>query len=401
MGRRLRAALLTVAILFAVVSAAAPLVYATPTDDPPEITAPDPEPTPNPDPDPDPTPTPNPDPDPTPTPNPDPDPTPTPDLEPDPGPTPGPTEPVYPDAPAQGQSQTEELPSAQIADDLRLSFLSIDCGELVPAFSPDVYQYTVYITPEQEERSCSVEANPMDERASVVYEGPLTIETSDIVRTITVFDDVAETVYTITVHIITAGELLVDGVYYAVSDTPDLASLPGQFTAGEVVIDGEKRTAAQSADGQLLLIQYSSQTPGAWPLWYRCDLSTGKQYPVDIVETEGKRYIRISSGESVFYGSDNGEASFFIYDEKTGEWLYRTGRYETLAVQPAPEVIEKRVTTWPIIVLLGLWAVAATAGAIVYAKRNRKRREENCYWLHLTDEDAVELREIPMEENRK
>ena len=60
-----------------------------------------------------------------------------------------------------GDGQTEET-TPENAIDTRLWGLSISCGTFVPEFSSDIYEYTVYVTKDQEEKSCEIIAEPVD-----------------------------------------------------------------------------------------------------------------------------------------------------------------------------------------------------------------------------------------------
>lgn len=55
--------------------------------------------------------------------------------------------------------------------DASLRSISIACGELYPAFDPQIYEYTVYVTAEQSEKSCAITAVPSDSYSSVSVSG--------------------------------------------------------------------------------------------------------------------------------------------------------------------------------------------------------------------------------------
>lgn len=100
----------------------------------------------------------------------------------------------------------------------RLSMLTMNCGNLVPEFSPDIYEYTVYVTKDQENKNCGTSAESVDQTADISAEGPLEFTDEDVVKTITVTATNGEQAqYTITVHIIRDTELLINNKVYTIS----------------------------------------------------------------------------------------------------------------------------------------------------------------------------------------
>ncbi len=339
---------------------------------------------------------------------PDPVPPPTPE-EPDPVPPPVPEEPEVP-TPSVPEEETAPVippveeegngggdvawqePAAEAVT--TLSDLHIACGDLVPVFSPDHYEYTVYVTADQVNRSCEIEAVPQDPAAQVSVTGPDSFDKKEITRTVTVSNGGSETKYTITVHVLGAAELLLDGVLYAASNTPDVDALPENFTAGTFRIGEQDVSMVQSGDGQLLLAQFVSQTDGAVPYWYRYDAQAGKFFPVKIVEHGTKKYVQIAAGKDMLYGSQDGQGVYYVYDQQTGEWLYQTGAHKGLALQP-----EKRnapMLVWVGLIVAVVWAVLATVlGCWMYQrnKKNAAKKEEQIYFRpHFTavDDETIQ-----------
>ena len=102
--------------------------------------------------------------------------------------------------------------------DTRLSQLSIACGSLTPEFSPDVYDYQVYVTKEQTSRDCKTSVKLKDSTAKVTAEGPAEFQDSDVEKKITVTASGGEkSVYTIKVHIVQDNEILEEGRLYQVA----------------------------------------------------------------------------------------------------------------------------------------------------------------------------------------
>ena len=269
------------------------------------------------------------------------------------------------------------------AVDTRLRSMSIVCGELHPAFSPDVYSYTVYVTPDQAERSCLVDCTVMDSQAKVTAEGPSSVGRTDVVRKMVVTGGSSRSEYTIIVHVLTFREFIEDNVLFTMTDRPSTRTLPGAFTVGQITMYGEKVTAAQSTDGQLVLVQYLPQSDGPEPVWYRYEASTKKLYPVSVVTRNRQQYIQVSQGGDLLYGSENGIGRFYVYNEETKELEYQTGSYDELTVQPTPIIINKGFPAWPLTVVLGIWALGVT-GALLYFRKHNKAEQQNTMYFRPT-----------------
>ncbi len=268
-----------------------------------------------------------------------------------------------------GEESYEEPASAV---DTSLESLNIACGQLVPEFAPDVYEYTVYVTAEQKEKSCAVDAVAKDTEAQIAVTGPESFDKEDVTRTVTVSGGDSETSYTIKVHLVGPTELLLDGVFYTVSDTPDLSELPEKFISGKLEIFGEELSVAQSGDGQLVLVQFISQQEGKKPLWYRYDNKAEELVPVKIVEYDGTKYVQIAKGKDLLYGVQDGQGCYYAYDQKTGEWLYQTGGCKALPLQREKKTVPPLI--WVGTIVAVVWALAATA-VVWYISRKYKKNE--------------------------
>lgn len=264
--------------------------------------------------------------------------------------------------------------------DIRLSYLSIECGELRPAFSPDVYSYTVYVTADQENRSCRILCDTISHDARVEAEGSQTVGSTDVVRKIRVAGGGRYAEYTVVVHVLTFRERLWDGQLYSITDRPNTSMLPGTFTVGQITINGEKVSAAQSTDGQLLLVQFTSQADGTGSYWYRYEQDRRQMYPVSIVEIDREHYIRVDEGNTLLYGSEAGVGTFYVYDPNTGEITYQTKDYDELSVNLIPTVIEKTFPGWPVTIALIAWGVLATAAAFYLLRRSRHSKKKSVYF---------------------
>ena len=275
---------------------------------------------------------------------------------------------------------TENPPPTPASVDLRLSWLQIACGDLRPAFSPDVYSYTVYVTPGQENRSCFITCDTVDRNARVEAEGPQSVGRSDIVRKVRVAGGGRYAEYTIVVHVLTFRERMKDGVLYAITDRPDVSALPGTFTVGHITMDGERVTAAQSTDGQMLMVQFTSQPYGSESMWFRYETSSRKLYPASVVEVNRDKYILVDEGKQLLYGSEAGVGTLYVYDPETRQMIFQTKDYDELTVQMIPTVFEKTSPRWPVTIVLGVWALLATA-AVYFLVRRSKREKKNSFYF--------------------
>lgn len=201
--------------------------------------------------------------------------------------------------------------------DTRLSALSINCGSLVPEFSPDVYEYRVYVTKEQEIKNCGTSAEAMLDSASITAEGPLEFSDKDIEKKITVTGtDGEKSEYVIKVHIVGNKEILSDGKLYKMTDIKELSLLPAGFEKKKVKISNEEIVAARSRDNNILLLQYYNELDENDIKWYRFDSKNESFYPIEIREINGEKYLILSSGKEFIYGNSNGKEGYYVYNQE-------------------------------------------------------------------------------------
>ncbi len=275
----------------------------------------------------------------------------------------------------------KEASSQPVASvDTRLSYLSIECGELYPAFSPNIYAYTVYVTPEQENRSCRILCDTVSKEATVKTDGAQTVGHTDVVRKVRVSGGGRYSDYTIIVHVMTFREFLLDGELYSMTDRPNPKNLPGTYTVGQMTMFGEKVTAAQSTDGQLILVQYLAQSEEKEPVWYRYEPTIRKLYPVSVVTRNKVDYLMVDEGHQLLYGSDAGVGTYYVYDKETGELVFQSQNISELTVTPAPIVIDQSFHTWPLTIFLGLWAIGASVAVYLFYRRRKLEKANTMYF---------------------
>lgn len=216
----------------------------------------------------------------------------------------------------------EDVSEATI--DTRLWGLSISCGSLVPEFSSDIYEYTVYVNKDQENKSCEIIAEPVDDAAEIRIEGPDTFSDEDVERKITLTGTAGEkTEYVIKVHIVTATELLKDNRLYVMTEKPDLKQLPDGFSEQKITYRGEKITVARSKDGNLVMVQYVDASKKDDVLWYRLDTESEKLYPAKVVKINGQNSIVIAESKDFVYGKSEQGTGYYVYhpEKKTAEFI--------------------------------------------------------------------------------
>lgn len=207
--------------------------------------------------------------------------------------------------------------------DTRLSELHINCGELIPEFSPDQYEYKVYVEYDGEPINCGTTARAEDTSLKIRAEGPLETDGEDVQKRIFAEAENGDySEYVIDVHIVKEGELLIDGYLYTISEPKDIDSLPGDFEAGEAELDSELVKVAKNGDGSLKLLCYVNADDEKDVLWYILKENTGELSAAKIIEfDDGAHYLSLSSGNDLVYGTYEDTTGYFLIEPKTGEVL--------------------------------------------------------------------------------
>ena len=336
--------------------------YADPEDEnpivDPEPMPVDPEPTPV---DPDPTPV---DPEPTPV-----DPTPTPV---DPTPTPvSPTPAPGNTTPTPGNQTEENADDALQAtsEDVMLSELSISCGQLNPAFSPNTFHYTVYVTKDQTPKNAAISASAANSEALVEVTGPDTWDTKDIQREVNITLGNQHAAYQIDIHVLKATELYVNGSLYAVPDKLSLGDLPKGFEEVTTLFSDENIVLAKNPDGSLLLTEFVNEQGDS--LWYRVDMKNESLSPVQLVQKNGETFVEIGGEVELLYGDDGTGKGYYAYDAKTGQLVFYLNPTGTVKL---PEV-QKSVT--PVMIIMAAVAAACLIGFVVALLQCRKWKKQS------------------------
>ena len=183
--------------------------------------------------------------------------------------------------------------------DASLRSISIACGELYPAFDPQIYEYTVYVTAEQSEKSCAITAVPSDPYSSVSVSGEEKFVNTDIKRKIRVYNGGLTEEYTLQIHVMDNSEYYANGVHYEQMNEPDLTALPGVFRT--VSATGFKGRIAQSTGLSMLLVQYEDSANAEHTIWRRYEPTSRTLTAVSFVTIEGKKYISCDSEDNILF----------------------------------------------------------------------------------------------------
>ena len=193
--------------------------------------------------------------------------------------------------------------------DASLRSISIACGELYPAFDPQIYEYTVYVTAEQSEKSCAITAVPSDSYSSVSVSGEEKFVNTDIKRKIRVYNGGLTEEYILQIHVMDNSEYYANGVHYEQMNEPDLTALPGVFRT--LSATGFKGRIAQSTGLSMLLVQYEDSANAEHTIWRRYEPTSRTLTTVSFVTIEGKKYI-----------SCDGEDNILFLNNKQGDMYY-------------------------------------------------------------------------------
>lgn len=276
------------------------------------------------------------------------------------------------DQPQDGNGQNDGEINApadaeEASADTKLISMTIACGELMPAFSSDVFEYTVYVKKDQEIKDCRIYVETADPAAEVTVDGPEEFSDSDVTKTITVTGPSGESsAYTVNIHILRDSEFLLGNKLYRMAKEPDLSKLPDGFEQYQTTYKKEDISVAANDDGTLLMVQFANVQNGEDVRWYRLDPEEQKLYKAMLREENGKKSIVISQKKDFVYGETDEGSNYYVYDGKTKD-------IEFLLMQKGEILKKAPKEESPIIkILLGITAVIAVLAlalsAILYRK---------------------------------
>ena len=267
--------------------------------------------------------------------------------------------------------------------DTRLSSLNMSCGALVPAFSPDIYEYTVYISDGQENKECTTVAMPINVAARVTAEGPKTIEKEDVVKkVISIGPSGEKSEYIINIHIIRKNELLVENKLYKISDNPDISLLPAGLKVYTYELNGEKIKVAKVAkerNNKLLFLQYVNVSDEKDYLWYSLNTSNKSVYPIEVKEVEGRNSIVISSGVDLIYNDGPEGTGYYVYNPNNNKFEYIVPEEDSKLSQD--NILDYHSVIYYGLIISTAVALCAVASCIfLYKKAKRLDKKESKYF---------------------
>lgn len=277
--------------------------------------------------------------------------------------------------------------------DTRLSALQINCGQLVPDFSPDQYEYTVYVEYNGEAINCGTTAIAVDPSVNVRAEGPSEITGEDARKTVIAeADDGGYSEYVINIHVVKDNEILEGNALYVISQPRDVGSLPGDFREDETEFASEAVKVARSSDGNICLLYYVNTADENDALWYILNEETGTVYPAAIVEYDGQQYLSLSPSNDLFYGEYDGSIGYFIIDSDTGEILLSLGG-NTVPENVSASSANRWIIIGAVAVIVLLTVCCAVMCRRFYLRAKASEKQEKKYFRPYLSPDAEYMAE--------
>lgn len=205
-----------------------------------------------------------------------------------------------------GQNGSSSVRTQQTTD-TRLRTLTISCGQLIPEFDPDIYQYTVYVSRDAEDKSCGTMAEAISQNVDITAEGPLEYGDESVEKRVIVSaDDGSRSEYVIDVHVVEDYELLTGNTLYSPMSQIDISGFPEGFSVVDTDFSGVTFPCAVSSDGILRLICLSTEDEeGVDPVWYTLNSDNSLGYPAELMTVDGQSMIIISFDGQLAH-DDNG-----------------------------------------------------------------------------------------------
>ena len=205
-----------------------------------------------------------------------------------------------------GQNGSSSVRTQQTTD-TRLRTLTISCGQLIPEFDPDIYQYTVYVSRDAEDKSCGTMAEAISRNVDITAEGPLEYGDESVEKRVIVSaDDGSRSEYVIDVHVVEDYELLTGNTLYSPMSQIDISGFPEGFSVVDIDFSGVTFPCAVSSDGILRLICLSTEDEeGVDPVWYTLNSDNSLGYPAELMTVDGQSMIIISFDGQLAH-DDNG-----------------------------------------------------------------------------------------------
>ena len=287
-----------------------------------------------------------------------------------------------------GQSGNSATQS-QRSTDTRLRTLTISCGQLIPEFDPDIYEYTVYVSRDAEDKSCGTMAESISRNVDIRAEGPLEYENESVRKKVIVSaDDGSKSEYIIDVHVVAEYELLMGTTLYSPASQIDIADFPAGFSVVDVDFSGSTFPCATSPDGVLRLVCLNANDEeGAGPIWYTLNPDNSLDSPAELTTVDGEKMIVVSYDGQLAY-DENG---FLIVTEDGSNFLplYAQENVSEDSLKP-----EGRILTIILALITGILAVTCVLLARKKKAASRQPAQNNARYfmpyLKLDEEDEEE-----------
>lgn len=306
------------------------------------------------------------------------------------------------------EKEDENKPKSSNAN---LSYLSISCGELNPAFSPDVTNYTVVAS--ADETRAGIELFLEDDNADYDITGSREFTSSEMTRVITVTaEDGTQKSYTIKITRNSAvtgdGTISYNGTTYVPSESQNISEVPSSFLASKLNFGGNDLNIMKSRDGNVHLIKLKPEGGSeSEASWFVLNPETQTFTPAEIITVDGNKYVVVRNNVDIVYGGSESAPSYQIYDATTGKLssIKIDGAGQTTPTEPeetptepeptettpseettpAPEASTKKKgkgLLWFIILL-----VLALLAALLYMMFRDKLKRKSTYSAFEEDED--------------
>lgn len=336
-----------------------------------------------------------------------------------------------------GSSAVKVTAPVTYSKDATLSSLTISPGELTPAFSSDVTEYTATVGADVEKLTVSAPAN--DDKASVSVSGNegLQLGENTITCKVTAEDGETSKTYTIlvtkteeqpteteeeTTAVTTGGSATnVEDGNWQVATSFDAALLPAGFSVTEFTYDGQTVQAATDAKGNVLLYMTNESGEGDFFLYdaesnilapyvtvrmaeKQIIVLPPEQIPDEVALPEGFAECTIDIGSHTVHGwiwnarteeapeycvvygqNENGERNFYRYDQKemTMQRYFQDPdaadlrtKYTEIAETYKDLLAEYKTRGWIIAALAGVCVLLAVIVVVLAVRRPKQASAE-------------------------
>ncbi len=228
--------------------------------------------------------------------------------------------------PSETTSQTQTTTETEtLSSDTSLSSLDISAGELVPEFSSDVYEYTVYAGEEATKCTLSAVATSSTSSVSISGEADLIDELTSRIITVTA-EDGSQANYTINIvksdKPIYGATVIIDDIEYESFQNLSETLAPSGFTLSKASYGDEEISVFKNKDNTIVITQLhlkDSDTVG----WFLFNSEENPAFtPIEVIDLDGVKYAVFASNLNRIYGIQGDKEGYFVYDPNTEEFIF-------------------------------------------------------------------------------